>query len=84
MTATILQFPTNKLNEERLTRVGDLVKSAVPVPTTTDLELDMLLQIGGKLLDNLDDYVMPDCSGLIDRTDDFVVRLDRWEAKNAR
>ena len=45
-----------------------------------DMELDMQLQIGGKLLDNLNDYQRPDCSGLMDR---WLDRLDAWESRNA-
>lgn len=73
MTAQIIPFPTRGA-DERLAQVGQLMKTAVPVPTSADPELDMLLKIGGKLLDNLNDFEAVDC---------WIVRLEEWEAKTA-
>ncbi len=70
MTATILAFPSRKQNEERLAQVGESLRVATPLPSR-DPELDLLLQIGGKLLDNLNDHVAVDC---------WLARLDQWEA----
>lgn len=81
MTAQIIPFPSRAIDAERLADVADRLKSAIPLPTSADMELDMLLQIGGKLLDNLNDYKRPDCSGLMDS---WIERLDQWEAKTAR
>lgn len=78
MTAQIIPFPSRAIDANRLAHVGERLKSAIPLPTSTDMELDMLLQIGGKLLDNLNDYTRPDCSGLMDA---WVDRLDKWDAK---
>lgn len=54
MTATIPAFPTRTVDRERLALVGETLKVAVPI-TTRDAELDLLIQIGGKLLDNLNE-----------------------------
>ncbi len=75
MTAQIIPFPSRNVDAERLTRAGEVMRRAVLVPTSADPELDMLLQIGGKLLDNLDDFEAADC---------WIVRLEEWEAKNGR
>ncbi|WP_343545700.1 hypothetical protein [Sphingomonas paucimobilis] len=80
MSAQVIPFPTRAIDAERLADVADRLKTAIPLPTSADLELDMLLQIGGKLLDNLNDYTRPDCSGLMD---EWVERLDKWDAKTA-
>ena len=80
MTAQIIPFPARAIDAERLADVADRLKTAITLPTSADLELDLLLQIGGKLLDNLNDYTRPDCSGLMD---DWIERLDKWEAKTA-
>jgi hypothetical protein len=79
MTAQIIFFPGKPADRERLALVGRMLKDAIPTPVR-DLELDMLLQIGGKLLDNLNDYQRPDCSGLMDA---WLDRIDAWEAKTA-
>lgn len=79
MAATILHFPQRKADAERLALIGSMIASTIPMPER-DMELDMLLQIGGKLLDNLNDYRRPDCSGLMDR---WLDRLDAWETENA-
>lgn len=79
MTAQIILLPSRPADRERLALVGGMLKDALPIPTR-DLELDMLLQIGGKLLDNLNDYQRPDCSGLMDA---WMDRLDAWDAKTA-
>lgn len=71
MTAQIIPFPLRTVDAERLAQAGELIKKAVPVPTSADPELDMLLQIGGKLLDNLNDFEAVDC---------WIVRLEEWEA----
>lgn len=73
MTATILQFPKRTADAQRLADVGELLKAAHPV-APRDAELDLLLQIGGKLLDNLNDHTAIDC---------WLVRLDAWEGRNA-
>lgn len=54
MTATIHAFPTRTADRERLALVGETLKVAVPI-TSSDAELDLLIQIGGKLLDNLNE-----------------------------
>jgi len=73
MTATILQFPKRTTDAERLADVGELLKAAHPL-AQRGAELDLLLQIGGKLLDNLNDYTAIDC---------WLVRLEAWEARNS-
>lgn len=79
MTAQIILFPSKPEDRERLALVGAALKDAMPLPPR-DLELDMLLQIGGKLLDNLNGYQRPDCSGLMDA---WLDRLDAWDVKTA-
>lgn len=54
MTATIHAFPTRTVDRERLALVGETLKVAVPI-ASSDAELDLLIQIGGKLLDNLNE-----------------------------
>ncbi len=54
MSAQIIAFPTRTADRERLALVGGTLKVAVPI-TTRDSELDLLIQIGGKLLDNLNE-----------------------------
>lgn len=71
MTATILQLPKRTTDAERLADVGELLKTAHPL-AQRDAELDLLLQIGGKLLDNLYNYKHRDC---------WLVRLDAWESR---
>ncbi len=70
MTATILQFPKRTTDAERIALAGSALQAAIPLPSK-DAELDLLLQIGGKLLDNLNDFEAVDC---------WLVRLDQWEA----
>jgi hypothetical protein len=82
MTATILQFPKRTDDAERLALVGNMLTSAVPLPDR-DMELDMLLAIGGKLLDNLNAYRQPDCTGMVAELDAWVARLDLLDAKIA-
>lgn len=77
MTATILRFPKRTTHAERLALMGNLLTQAVTMPDR-DMELDMLLAIGGKLLDNLNDYTRPDCSGLLDN---WLTQLDSWEGR---
>ncbi len=71
MTATIHAFPTRKADRERLALVGETLKVAVPI-TSSDAELDLLIQIGGTLLDNLNEYTA---------IDSWLVRLNAWEAQ---
>ncbi|WP_293965738.1 hypothetical protein [Sphingomonas sp.] len=73
MTATIIAFPHRTINLQRLALVGTALRDAIPI-APRDAELDLLLTIGGKLLDNLADHTAVDC---------WLVRLDEWEAKNA-
>jgi hypothetical protein len=70
MSATIIQFPTRIVDGERLALAGSALQAAVPLPSK-DAELDLLLQIGGKLLDNLNDCEAVDC---------WLVRLDQWQS----
>jgi hypothetical protein len=70
VTATILQFPKRTTDAERIALAGSALQAAIPLPSK-DAELDLLLQIGGKLLDNLNDFEAVDC---------WLVRLDQWEA----
>ena len=81
MTAQIIRFPLRAIDADRLADVAERLKTAIPLPTSADMELDILLQIGGKLLDNLNDYTRPDCSGLMDS---WIDRLGQWDAKAAR
>lgn len=74
MTAQIIPFPSRTLDAKRLAWVGAVLNAAVPLPQAADPELDMLLKIGSKLLDNLNDFEAVDC---------WLVRLDEWEGKNA-
>jgi len=69
MTAQVIAFPTRTPDHDRLALVGEALKVATPI-APRDAELDLLLQIGGKLLDNLNDYTVVDC---------WLVRLDQWE-----
>lgn len=80
MSATIIDFPSRPADRQRLASVALHLSSAIPLPDREDMELSMLLAIGGKLLDNLQDYQRPDCSGLMD---EWLDRLDRWDARNA-
>lgn len=83
MTAQIIAFPTRKPDAERLALLASNIDAAIPLPKV-DPELDLLLQIGAKLIDNLNDYTRPDCRGLIDdQLDAFLVRLDKWDARSA-
>ena len=81
MTATILHFPVRKVDADRLALVGTILSDAVPMPDR-DTELDILLTIGGKLLDNRSDYQAPDCQGLVAELDAWVARLDQWDSKS--
>lgn len=60
MSATIIAFPSRKLDSERLDLTAQSLAAAIPVPAS-DPELDLLLKIGGKLLDNLNDFQAIDC-----------------------
>lgn len=70
MTAQIIPFPSKPIDAERLALLGEQIKNAVPV-APRDAELDLLLQIGGKLIDNIMDYEAVDC---------WLVRVDEWTA----
>lgn len=78
MTAQIIPFPSRRADAERLALVGKQLKDALPI-APRDAELDLLLQIGSKLLDNINDYEAVDCSGLMDQ---WLDRLDKWDAQN--
>lgn len=80
MSATIIPFPSRPADRQRLTLVGDMLGTAIPLPVTEDNELKNLLAIGGKLLDNLNSYQRPDCSRLMD---EWLNRLDAWDARSA-
>ncbi|WP_156359715.1 hypothetical protein [Sphingomonas sp. Leaf28] len=72
MSAQIIPFPHRKPDADRLALVGENVKTALPI-AASDPELDLLLQIGGKLLDNLNDYQAIDV---------WLARLDAFEANS--
>jgi hypothetical protein len=59
MTAQIILFPGKPADRERLAMVGRLLSDVIPMPAR-DLELDMLLAMAGKLIDNLNDYQAAD------------------------
>jgi hypothetical protein len=71
MSAKIIPFTPRKQDNEHLTLTGQNLRQAVAVPSR-DAELDLLLQIGGKLLDNLEVHKAIDC---------WLVRLDAWEER---
>ncbi len=78
MTATILPFPARPVDGARLAIVGGALRDAIPL-ASKDAELQLLIQVADKLIDNMRDYVRPDCSDLV--FDDLLVRLDQYDAR---
>lgn len=72
MTAQVIAFPTKPIDDERFAMVGGALRDAVPL-ASKDAELDLLVQIADRLVDNIVDYEV-DC---------FIVRLDQYEARKA-
>ena len=68
MSAKIIPFTPRKQDNEHLALTGENLRQAVAVPSH-DAELDLLLQIGGKLLDNLNEQEL----------DRWMGRIDTWE-----
>lgn len=68
MSAKIIPFTPRKQSKEQLALMGETLRQAVALPPR-DAELDLLLQIGGKLLDNLNEQEL----------DRWVGRIDTWE-----
>jgi hypothetical protein len=66
---TVLHFPKRKADAERLALVGAALQAAIPLPKH-DPELDLLLTIGAKLLDNLNELEL----------DRWLGRINKWEA----
>ena len=73
MSAQIIVFPDRVIDRGCLALVGWALVGTMPI-TSSDAELDLLIQIGGKLLDKLNDDMAIDC---------WLAMLDRRETQNA-
>lgn len=73
MTAMILPFPSRPVDAERLALLGQTVAKALPLPER-DAELELLLKMGARLLDNLNDAAL----------DHWLARVTAWEGQKQR
>lgn len=80
MSADIIAFPRKPVDQARLAIVGGSLRDAIPL-ADRDAELQLLIQVADKLVQNMRDYVRPDCSDLM--FDSFLVRLDQWDERKA-
>lgn len=72
MSAEVIAFPSKPVDEARLALVGGALRDAIPL-ASKDAELQLLIQIADRLVDNIVDYEV-DC---------FIVRLDQYDARKA-
>jgi hypothetical protein len=71
MNAQIIAFPNSPSDEARLAIVAGALQQAIPL-SNRDAELQLLIQMGDRLLGQLDDNAA---------IDSFLARLDMWDAQ---